>query len=54
MSDVRFTRDQVVAAAKLKYDGVIHMKALDEAMLEETFDEAVELFICECQYQNKK
>ena len=54
MTTGRFTRAQVEAAAREKYSGEIHMKALDEAMQEDTFEDAVELFICECEYLNKK
>lgn len=54
MANARFTRKQVEDAAREKYDGEIHMSALDEAMQEDSFEDAVELFICECQYQNSK
>lgn len=54
MATERFTRAQVEAAAREKYSGKIHMKALDAAMQEDTFEDAVELFICECMYLNNE
>jgi len=53
MTKPRFTRAQVEAEARKRYVGEIHMSALDEAMIEDTFEEAVETFICECEYINR-
>ena len=50
MTTNRFTRDQVLAEAKKRYDKPIFMNALDVAMQEDTFEDAVELLICETQY----
>jgi hypothetical protein len=47
-----FTREQVLEEAKKRYKGGIDIKSLDEAMQEDSFEEAVETLVCESQYLN--
>jgi hypothetical protein len=47
----RFTREQVLEEVKKRYTENVWMNALEDAMQEETFDDAVELVICESQWQ---
>jgi hypothetical protein len=50
----RFTREQVLEEVKKRYDGAVYMNALEDAMQEETFENAVDLVICESEYQANK
>ena len=47
----RFTREQVLEEVKKRYLEPVYMNALEDAMQEDTFEDAVELVICESQYQ---
>ena len=44
-------RQQILEEVKKRYDGAIYMNALEDAMQEDSFEDAVELVICESQYQ---
>ncbi len=50
----RFTREQVLEEVKKRYEGHIYMNALEEAMQEDTFEQAVDLVICESEYQENR
>ena len=45
-------RAAVLEEAKKRYGKPIHMNALEAAMQEDSFEDAVDLVICETQYQD--